>query len=110
MVLFHQSMNGNHVSAPNPLGGSGVVWAAGYSTTVNLAIASASHLLPWRGKFTWARASSPTPSMARTRPSPNLAWKTVWPLAMPPGFFEARAVSADLIMFSELNVFENLVE
>ena len=43
-----------------------------YSTTVNLATLSASHLVPWRGKCTWARASSPLPSMASTLPSPNL--------------------------------------
>ena len=43
-----------------------------YCTTVNLATLSASHLVPWRGKCTWARASSPLPSMASTLPSPNL--------------------------------------
>jgi hypothetical protein len=32
------------------------------STGVSLAIASASHLLPWRPKLTWARASAPLPS------------------------------------------------
>ena len=43
-----------------------------YSTTVSLATESASHLVPWRGKLTCARASSPVPSMASTLPSPNL--------------------------------------
>ena len=42
------------------------------STTVNLATLNASHFVPWRGKFTCARASSPAPSMASTLPSPNL--------------------------------------
>jgi len=44
-----------------------------HSTTVSLATLSASHLVPWRGKLTCARASSPVPSMASTLPSPNLA-------------------------------------
>ncbi|PVY56511.1 hypothetical protein C8D04_1768 [Simplicispira sp. 125] len=43
-----------------------------HSTTVSLATDSASHLVPWRGKLTCARASSPVPSMASTLPSPNL--------------------------------------
>ena len=57
--------------------------AVSHSTTVSLAIARASHLVPWRPKLTWARASSPWPSTASTLPSPNLLWNTVMPALIP---------------------------
>jgi secreted PhoX family phosphatase len=46
---------------------------------VSLATLRASHFVPWRLKFTWARASSPAPSTASTLPSPNLLWNTARP-------------------------------
>src|SRR6478752_2115726 len=52
-------------------------------TGVSLATDKASHLTPWRGKFTCARASSPLPSSAVTVPSPNLVWNTCIPERRP---------------------------
>jgi len=50
--------------------------AGGQSTGVSLAIASASHLAPWREKLTCARASLPLPSSVTTTPSPTMPWNT----------------------------------
>ena len=50
---------------------------------MSLATDKASHLMPWRGKFTWARASSPCPSIDITLPSPNLVWNTFMPARSP---------------------------
>src|SRR5207344_2819392 len=49
----------------------------------SLAIATASHLTPWRPKFTCTRASPPSPSASTITPAPNLGWVTFWPMRKP---------------------------
>ena len=59
---------------------------------VSFATDKASHFMPWRPKFTCARASAPEPSSVTITPSPNLVWKTLWPDRRPwLGAFGTRA-------------------